>query len=109
MTKLMIKKIADGYYAGKSWKNKNHEQIAKRGWKKGFTYLLNNINDALRSGMVCAFLPSKDVVMQKGFNKANSSEYDRRKVIKDADDDLYYTGWMDCFDWLSKLDEKADM
>ena len=33
-------------------------------------------------------------------NQANGSEYNKRNVLRDEDDDLYYTGWMDCFDWL---------
>ncbi len=49
-------------------------------------------------------LPSKDEVIGKGFNNANGSEYNRRNVLRDTDDDLYYTGWMDCFDWLSGND-----
>jgi hypothetical protein len=49
---------------------------------------------------VSGSLPSKDEVVGKGFNNANGSEYNRRNVLSDADDDLYYTGWMDCFDWL---------
>lgn len=54
----------------------------------------------LRQQLVRGLLPSKDKVVGKGFNNANGSEYNRRNVLKDADDDLYYTGWMDCFDWL---------
>ena len=49
---------------------------------------------------VSGSLPSKDEVVGKGFNNANGSEYNRRNVLRDDDDDLYYTGWMDCFDWL---------
>lgn len=49
-------------------------------------------------------LPSKDYVIDKGFNNANGCEYTRRRVLRDADGDLYYTGWMDCFDWLSGND-----
>jgi len=49
---------------------------------------------------VSGSLPSKDEAVSKGFNNANGSEYNRRNVLRDNDDDLYYTGWMDCFDWL---------
>ena len=49
---------------------------------------------------VSGSLSSKDEAVGKGFNNANGSEYNRRNVLRDADDDLYYTGWMDCFDWL---------
>ena len=49
---------------------------------------------------VSGSFPSKDDVVGKGFNNANGSGYNRRNVLRDADDDLYYTGWMDCFDWL---------
>ena len=50
-------------------------------------------------------LPSKDEVIAKGCNNAKGSEYNRRNVLKDVDDDLYYTGWMDCYDWLTGNDD----
>ena len=46
-------------------------------------------------------LSAKDEAVRVGYNNANRSEYDRRHVLKDYDDDLYYTGWMDCFDWIA--------
>ena len=46
-------------------------------------------------------LPNKDEVISHAYDKANNSEYNRRRVIRDEDDDLYYTGWLDCFCWLS--------
>jgi len=60
----------------------------------------NYPNEAERLLLDSGSLPSKDEVVGKGFDKANGSEYNRRHVLRDADDDLYYTGWMDCFDWL---------
>ena len=58
------------------------------------------VSELLDLFAVSGSLPSKDEVVGKGFNNANGSEYNRRNVLRDADDDLYYTGWMDCFDWL---------
>lgn len=58
----------------------------------------------LRLFAVSDSLPSKDEAVGKGFNNANGSEYNRRNVLRDDDDDLYYTGWMDCFDWLAGND-----
>ena len=69
-------------------------------------YMLTDLplNDATQRVLdlfaVSGSLPSKDEVVGKGFNNANGSEYNRRNVLRDEDDDLYYTGWMDCFDWL---------
>ena len=69
-------------------------------------YMLTDLplNDATQRVLdlfaVGGSLPSKDEVVGKGFNNANGSEYNRRNVLRDEDDDLYYTGWMDCFDWL---------
>jgi hypothetical protein len=44
--------------------------------------------------------PSRDKAVNIGFDIAKSGEYNRRCSLKDTDDDLYYSGWMDCFDWL---------
>ena len=30
----------------------------------------------------------------------NKGEYSRRNVLSIVEDDLYYTGWIDCFEWL---------
>ena len=49
-----------------------------------------------------AALPSKDDAVNIGFRKAINADYNLRKVCKDSDDDLYYSGWMDCYDWLSE-------
>jgi len=47
-------------------------------------------------------LLSKDDAVNVGFRKAINAEYHLRKVCKDSDDDLYYSGWMDCYDWLNE-------
>jgi len=49
-----------------------------------------------------AVLPSKDDAVNVGFRKAINADYKLRKVCKDSDDDLYYSGWMDCYDWLNE-------
>jgi len=47
--------------------------------------------------------PTKDSVISEGFRIANNSDYDYRNVLRDQDNDIYYSGWMDCFDWISKV------
>jgi len=49
-----------------------------------------------------AALPSKDDAVNVGFRKTINADYNLRKVCKDSDDDLYYSGWMDCYDWLNQ-------
>lgn len=46
-------------------------------------------------------LPTKDEVINKGFNIANAHEYNCRRVLRETDNDVYYSGWMDCFDWIN--------
>ena len=53
---------------------------------------------------VSGSLPSKDEAVNVGFRKATNAEYNFRKVCRDLDHDLYYSGWMDCYDWLSGND-----
>ena len=48
-------------------------------------------------------LPTKDDAVTEGFKIANDSGYNYRRVLKDPDDDIYFSGWMDCFDWISKI------
>lgn len=42
----------------------------------------------------------KDSVVAEGYKRASNSDYNFRRVLKDLDNDLYYSGWMDCFDWI---------
>jgi hypothetical protein len=49
-----------------------------------------------------AYMPLKDEAINQGYNIANGCEYSRRNVLKNASNDLYYTGWMDCFEWITK-------
>lgn len=55
-------------------------------------------------GAVSSTLKSKDEAVDVGFKKANGSNYNCRKVIRDLDSDIYYSGWMDCYDWMSGND-----
>lgn len=56
---------------------------------------------AMEREQIEAALPSKDDAVNVGFRKAINADYNLRKVCKDSDDDLYYSGWMDCYDWLN--------
>lgn len=46
-------------------------------------------------------LPSKDEAVNVGFRKATFEGYNYRRVCIELDHDIYYSGWMDCYDWLS--------
>ena len=69
--------------------------------KGGFTYeeleweLLNLFN-------VRITLPNKDATICEGYNKAKMQDYQNRNVLRHKDQDDYYSGWMDCYDWISK-------
>lgn len=45
-------------------------------------------------------LPSKDKAVDVGFTKAKNADYNYRKVLRNLDHDIYYSGWMDCFEWI---------
>ena len=51
---------------------------------------------------VSVSLPTKDEVSSEGYKIANNGRYNYRRVLRDQDHDIYYSGWMDCFDWISK-------
>jgi hypothetical protein len=71
-------------------------------------YTEESVKDALKEVLrqlpVSGSLPSKDEAVNVGFRKASMGEYNYRKVIKDLDNDIYYSGWMDCYDWVSGND-----
>lgn len=46
-------------------------------------------------------LPSKDEAVNTGFNKVVAQNVPERKVFRNKYDDKYYSGWLDCFDWIS--------
>jgi hypothetical protein len=75
---------------------------------KGIFISLENYHDILETAeamereQIKAALPSKDDAVNVGFRKAINADYNLRKVCKDSDDDLYYSGWMDCYDWLNQ-------
>lgn len=54
--------------------------------------------------MLAGSLPSKDEVVDKGYTKAKNADYNYRRSLRDLDHDLYFSGWMDCYDWLSGTD-----
>jgi hypothetical protein len=94
--KTMSKKseaFIDKYVVGKDdWLLKHKEVIAK---------LLDEYEtEQLTIPVVSGSLPSKDEVVNVGFRKATNADYNFRKVCRDLDHDLYYSGWMDCYDWL---------
>ena len=47
-------------------------------------------------------LPNKDATIWEGYNKAKMQDYQNRNVLRHKDQDDYYSGWMDCYDWISK-------
>jgi len=47
-------------------------------------------------------LPNKDATICEGYNKARMQDYKNRNVLRHKDQDDYYSGWMDCYDWISK-------
>ncbi len=55
---------------------------------------------------VSVSLPTKDEVSAEGYRIANDAGYNYRRVLRDQDHDVYYSGWMDCFDWISKSNER---
>ncbi|MCK5614221.1 hypothetical protein KAR91_70805 [Candidatus Pacearchaeota archaeon] len=55
---------------------------------------------------VSVSLPTKDEVVSEGYRIAKNADYNYRRVLKDQDHDIYYSGWMDCFDWISKGNER---
>ena len=62
-------------------------------------HLVKN-NDLLHS--VSITLPNKDATICEGYNKAKMQDYENRNVLRHKDQDDYYSGWMDCYDWISK-------
>lgn len=90
---------------------------------KNAFYLLNEVSDLkykldlealenkkLRKQLalydVSVSLPTKDDASQTGFFKADKEGYNYRRVLKDKDNDIYYSGWMDCFEWILKGNER---
>ena len=47
-------------------------------------------------------LPNKNATICEGYNKAKMQDYQNRNVLRHKDQDDYYSGWMDCYDWISK-------
>lgn len=52
--------------------------------------------------IVSITLPNKDATICEGYNKAKKQDYQNRNVLRHKDQDDYYSGWMDCYDWISK-------
>ena len=75
--------------------------------EKDFLEALNTIkayNLQLQQPRVSGSLPSKDEAVNVGFRKATVEGYNCRTVCEEPDHDIYYSGWMDCYDWLSGND-----
>jgi hypothetical protein len=76
--------------------------------EKDFLDALNTIkayNLQLQQHNVSGSLPSKDEAVNVGFRKATIEGYNYRRVCREPDHDIYYSGWMDCYDWLSCNDK----
>ena len=54
--------------------------------------------------VVSGSLPSVDEAVNVGFRRATVEGYSYRRVCREPDHDIYYSGWMDCYDWLSGND-----
>ena len=70
---------------------------------KNLIYLLSDSYNKLVNQSIYKFLlPHKDIAINEGYSRANMQQYKNRKVLRNKDQDNYYSGWMDCYDWLSK-------
>ena len=69
---------------------------------EGFKYAAERIVKLFAIPDVSVSLPTKDKVCAEGYRIANNAGYNYRRVLSDQDHDIYYSGWMDCFDWISK-------
>ena len=47
-------------------------------------------------------LPTKEDAVAEGYRIAKDAGYNYRRVLKELDHDIYYSGWMDCHDWITK-------
>jgi len=56
--------------------------------------------NSLHKHVVSVSLPTKDKAVNKGYQIASDGGYNYRRVLRDGKDDIYYSGWMDCFDWI---------
>jgi hypothetical protein len=111
----------------KIWTNKNNDmklaieiikrEIAQRELAQKHTHLrkdevqlelesLNKAVEKLTIPDVSCSLPSKDEAVNVGFTKATVEGYNYRRVCREPDHDIYYSGWMDCYDWLSGNNRK---
>jgi hypothetical protein len=61
-------------------------------------------NAQLKQSPLVHSFPSKNEVVDKGFTKAKNADYNHRNSLRDMDHDLYFSGWMDCYEWLLKND-----
>ena len=52
------------------------------------------------SGVVTS-LPSKDAMICEGYNKAKNEDYKNRNSLRHKSQDDYYSGWMDCYDFIA--------
>ena len=50
-------------------------------------------------------LPDKDKVVAEGYRIAKKEGYNYRRVLNVHENDVYYSGWLDCFDWIVKENE----
>ena len=75
-----------------------------KAWKASAAKQTKNFLTVLRRlQRGCWWMPSKDQAVNKGYSKALSltDEFHRRRVCRERDDDIYYSGWMDCYDWIA--------
>jgi hypothetical protein len=73
----------------------NQDLLDDKTYKQQADEILNLLN-------VSITLPNKDATICEGYNKAKMQDYQNRNVLRHKDQDDYYSGWMECYDWISK-------
>ncbi len=80
--------------------NKNTYAIEKA-FRDGAKMILNQ-GQSLPIDSVSKSLPTKEDAVAEGYRIAKYAGYNYRRVLKEPDHDIYYSGWMDCHDWMTK-------
>lgn len=65
MTNEEIKKLADSYYAGTRWLDKNQENDTKFGWRTGFAYMIRQAKNISSNLPVSGSLPNYGEIWYK--------------------------------------------
>ena len=60
-------------------------------------------NPPLSKGDLSGLLPSKDEVVSELYSRVYNGEYKQRMVMRNAKQDCYYSGYLDCYDAIVAL------